>query len=136
MLVLSLQIFEDQFADQHRKNQRKLAGILLHSSHKFPWINLIALICYNFVITLTMIIKVRKIGNSVGILLPKAIMDQCAIKDEVSLEVKENSIIIQSTKKKSRQGWEEAFLKAGSLNDQELLMGEFSNSFDKEEWTW
>ena len=83
-----------------------------------------------------MIIKVRKIGNSVGILLPKVIMEQCAIKDEVSLEVKENSIIIQPVKKKPRQGWEEAFLKAGSLNDKELLMGEFSNSFDKEEWTW
>jgi antitoxin MazE len=83
-----------------------------------------------------MIVKVRKIGNSVGVLLSKAILDQCSIKDEVSLEVKGNTIVIHPVTTKPRQGWKEQFLQAGSLEDKELLMGEFDNSFDQEEWTW
>ena len=38
-----------------------------------------------------MIIKVRKIGNSAGIILSKTILEQCAIKDEVK-----NTIIVAS----------------------------------------
>ena len=83
-----------------------------------------------------MIIKVRKIGNSAGLLLSKALLDQCLIKDEVRLEIKGNTIIIHPVTSKPRQGWEEQFLKAGSLEDKEKLMGEFDNSFDKDEWTW
>ena len=83
-----------------------------------------------------MVVKVRKIGNSVGVLLPKAIVDQCSIKDEVSLEVNGNTITIHPVTTQPRQGWEEQFLKAGSLKDNEMLMGEFDNSFDKDEWAW
>ena len=83
-----------------------------------------------------MIIKVRKIGNSVGVLLPKAVLEQCAIKDEITLEVWDNSVIILPVEKKPRQGWEEQFIKAGSLTDSENLMGEFDDSFDEKDWTW
>ena len=83
-----------------------------------------------------MIVKVIKIGNSVGVLLSKTIVDQCSIKDEVSLEVKGNTIIINPVITQPRQEWEEQFLKAGSLNDNEILMGEIDNSFDKEKWVW
>lgn len=83
-----------------------------------------------------MIVKVRKIGNSVGVLLSKSIMAQCDIKDEVSVEVKDKSIIIQSVRPTAREGWEQQFLNAGSLNSHEDLMGSANNSFDEEEWTW
>lgn len=83
-----------------------------------------------------MITKVRKIGNSVGILLPKAVLEQCSINDEVNLEVSDSSIIITPVEKKPREGWEEQFIKAGSLTDREMLIGEVANSFDDEEWTW
>lgn len=81
-------------------------------------------------------VKVRKIGNSVGIILSKAIVDQCGIKDEVTLEVKGDAIIIQPVTTHPREGWEEQFLKAGSLEDNEMLMGDLGNSFDEDEWTW
>lgn len=83
-----------------------------------------------------MIVKVRKIGNSLGVLLSKALVEQCSIKDEVSLEVKDNAIIIKPIPKTPRKGWENQFVKAGSLNDNDILMGEVNNSFDKDEWTW
>jgi antitoxin MazE len=54
-------------------------------------------------------IKVRKIGNSVGVLLPKAIVDQCSIKDEVNLEVKGDTIIIQPVPTQPRQVGKNSF---------------------------
>jgi antitoxin MazE len=83
-----------------------------------------------------MIIKVRKIGNSAGIILSKSMMEQCAIKDEVKIEIKGDSIIIQPVKKKPREGWEESFINAGSLTDHSTIIPNFSNNFDDEEWTW
>jgi len=83
-----------------------------------------------------MIVKIRKIGNSAGVILSKAILDQCSISDEVSLEVNDNKIIIHPVPVNPRRGWEEQFLKAGSLDDKEMLIGDFENSFDNDEWTW
>lgn len=83
-----------------------------------------------------MVLKLRKIGNSAGILLSKSLIEQCSIKDEVSVTVKDGSIIITPAYKKPREGWEEQFIKAGSLHDNENLMGNLKNKFDEEEWTW
>lgn len=83
-----------------------------------------------------MVIKVRKIGNSAGIILSKSIMEQCAIKDEVKIEVKGDSIIIKPVQRKPRENWEESFIKAGSLTDHSTIIPNISNNFDDEEWTW
>ena len=38
--------------------------------------------------------------------------------------------------KHPREGWEEAF-KAADIDDTgEVLLGDFPNEFDKDEWTW
>lgn len=82
-----------------------------------------------------MITKVRKIGNSYGVLLNKKLMEQINIKDEVSLSVMDNKIIIEPISS-PREGWEEMFLQAGSLDDNEKFFENVENQFDKEEWTW
>lgn len=83
-----------------------------------------------------MITKVRKIGNSYGVLLNKKLMEQINIKDEVSLSVVDNKIIIEPISPNPREGWEEMFLQAGSLDDNENFFENVENQFDKEEWTW
>lgn len=83
-----------------------------------------------------MITKVRKIGNSYGVLLNKKLMEQINIKDEVSLSVMDNKIIIEPISSNPREGWEEMFLQAGSLDDDEIFFENVENQFDKEEWTW
>ena len=83
-----------------------------------------------------MVLKLRKIGNSTGILLSKTLIEQCAIKDEVSVVVKDGSIIIAPVKKQPRNGWEQQFIDAGSLSDYENPMDNLQNKFDEEEWTW
>lgn len=79
--------------------------------------------------------KVRKIGNSFGIIIGKKILDQVDITDEVSLSVKDSKIIIEAIKSKPRKNWEEMLSKANSSQDEEALEY-FDNDFDKTEWTW
>lgn len=79
--------------------------------------------------------KVRKIGNSLGIIIGRKILDQVAVKQEVSLSVQGSKIIIEAVRENPRENWEEMLLKANSLEDKEILE-DFENEFDKTEWTW
>lgn len=55
-----------------------------------------------------MLLKIVQIGNSQGITIPKAIMEQCGLTDEVEVIV-EGKRIILSSKKGVREGWAELF---------------------------
>ena len=85
-----------------------------------------------------MITKVVKIGNSRGIRIPKSVIEQSGIKNEVELEVKDDRIIIR-TLSGVRKNWDLAFQKMSRNNDDILLdQDSISNqsSWDNEEWTW
>jgi antitoxin MazE len=81
--------------------------------------------------------RVIKIGNSQGLRLPKPILDQTGIKEEVEIEVANNQIIIRPVTN-AREGWEEAFKMMGKRGDDEPLINEsdVSHSWDEEEWEW
>ena len=82
--------------------------------------------------------KIIKIGNSRGIRLPKAILHQLGIHDEVDLEVERDRIVIKPIRR-IRNGWSEAFRKMSVKTDDRLLDEEatlFQSSWDEEEWTW
>ena len=80
--------------------------------------------------------RIRKIGNSSGIIISKGMLEELNIepKDELELMVKDGKILIQKIEE-PRKDWAKKFLKAGSLQDKAELM-EFPNDFDTEEWTW
>jgi antitoxin MazE len=82
-----------------------------------------------------MLVRVRRIGNSQGVLLSKTMMDQCEIRDLVNVEVRGNSIVIEPVSQTPREGWEKQFQMAESNSD-EHLMDNISNEFDDTEWTW
>jgi antitoxin MazE len=81
--------------------------------------------------------QIIKIGNSQGIRIPKTVLEQTGLKDEVELEVEDNKIIIRSIKQ-PRQGWEESFKKMAENKDDKLLDKDLSlqNNWDKDEWQW
>jgi antitoxin MazE len=81
--------------------------------------------------------SIIKIGNSQGIRLPKPLLDQTGIKDDVELEVEKSQIIIRPISN-SRDGWDEAFKSMSQNRDDTLLDGNevIANSFDEEEWKW
>jgi len=76
------------------------------------------------------------IGNSRGIRIPKPLIEQCGLADEVELDVRDNSIVIHSPRK-PREGWSKAFTQMARLKDDRLLDRESSPSrWDSEEWEW
>jgi antitoxin MazE len=80
--------------------------------------------------------RVIKIGNSQGLRIPKPILDQTGIRDDVEIEVEKDKIII-SPVKKVREGWDAAFKEMHARSDDELVISqEFSHSWDEEEWQW
>jgi antitoxin MazE len=78
-----------------------------------------------------------KIGNSRGIRLPKAVIDQAGLKDEVELHVQGDSIVIRQAKH-PREGWEEACRLMAERGDDKLIddCQWPLTRFDQEEWEW
>ena len=75
------------------------------------------------------------IGNSKGIRIPKAILEQCNINKEVSLEVKGNCIIIKPVKNKSRKGWDYYFKMMKEKKEDKLLIND-QIDLEMEGWEW
>jgi len=77
-----------------------------------------------------------RIGNSRGIRIPKPLIEQCGLGNEVELRVENQSIII-SPERSPRTGWEDKFRAAGTSEaDEHLLDSAGSNEFDHKEWRW
>ena len=80
--------------------------------------------------------RVIKIGNSQGLRIPKPILDQTGIMDEVEIEVEKNQIIVRPVKN-IRAGWDAAFKAMGENGDDEPIISDnISNSWDEQEWKW
>jgi len=81
--------------------------------------------------------RVIKIGNSQGLRIPKPILEQTGILDDVEISVEKDRIIIQPVKK-IRSGWDDAFKTMGEKGDDELIIDDqnLSHPWDEEEWQW
>ena len=78
-----------------------------------------------------------RIGNSMGVRIPQAIIQQMGFKIDMNLvfKVTEEGLLI-SSKKQARNGWEQKFRSSGKRLKNPSLLGEFQNEFDKDEWEW
>jgi antitoxin MazE len=81
--------------------------------------------------------RIVKIGNSQGIRIPKPLLEQSGISDDVDIEVKNDRIIIRPVSG-PRAGWDEAFRKMAQNADDVLIDSEepISHSWDESEWQW
>jgi len=89
-------------------------------------------------IVIIMKTRIIQIGNSQGIRIPKVLLEQSGLPEEVELKVKKGEIVITPIKK-TRQGWEDAFRKMADQRDDELLdRDELGNqtSWDEVKWSW
>ncbi len=79
--------------------------------------------------------RLVRIGNSRGIRLPKPLIAQAGLTDEVEIRVKDGAIVIERAST-PRAGWSEAAKKMHE-HDEDLLMDPpTSSQFDEEEWEW
>ncbi len=79
--------------------------------------------------------SIINIGNSQGIILPSILLKQLKLSNRstVELEINNGSIII---KPEPRQGWAEAAKVMNAIGDDNFLLADFPNEFEKDEWTW
>lgn len=63
--------------------------------------------------------KLTKIGNSRGVRLPKTLIEQAGLKDDVELTARDGEIII-ANRHKPREGWAEAYKAAAARGDLKL----------------
>ena len=67
-----------------------------------------------------MITKVVKIGNSRGIRIPKSVIQDSGLTDDVELEIGDGQIIIKSLTT-NRSNWDSAFKKMAKNKDDVLM---------------
>ncbi|MBG0784377.1 MAG: AbrB/MazE/SpoVT family DNA-binding domain-containing protein [Anaerolineaceae bacterium] len=85
---------------------------------------------------MTLQTKIIKIGNSQGIRIPKALLEQMKARGEVTLRI-ENGELIVSPVENPRQGWEKAFARMSVAGEDRLLIPDtIENDWDEEEWEW
>jgi len=76
-----------------------------------------------------------RIGNSRGVRLPKPLIAQAGLTEEVELRVQGGAIVIARVSG-PRSGWEDAARKIRQRNDDRLLDPLTPTRFDREEWEW
>ena len=77
-----------------------------------------------------MLTKIRRLGNSRGVLIPKPLLKQAGLEDQAEILVEGNTLVIRRPKKVSRQGWAEASKKLAASGDDKLVWPEFANEDD------
>jgi antitoxin MazE len=80
--------------------------------------------------------RIVRIGNSQGIRIPKPLLEQSGLGEEVELEVRAHEIVIRAASR-ARAGWDEAFQAMSTHADDVLLDEETpAGEWDEQEWTW
>ena len=81
--------------------------------------------------------RIIKIGNSQGVRIPKPLLEQSGLGEEVELAVQQDQIVIRPSRR-PREGWEEQLRLLVALGEDQLLDSETPSlsSWDAEEWEW
>lgn len=85
-----------------------------------------------------LVTKVIRIGNSQGIRIPKAVLEQCHLGTDVVLEPGEDRLVVRRAADR-RTNWDVAFKAMAEAGDDALVDGEEaagSCGWDQEEWEW
>ena len=79
--------------------------------------------------------RLVRIGNSRGVRLPKPLIEEARLKEEVQLRVRDGALIITS-RTRPRSGWAEAARQIRHQNQDRLLDDPTITEFDQKEWRW
>jgi antitoxin MazE len=82
-----------------------------------------------------MITQLIKVGNSRGIRIPKPLIQETGLTNDVTIRADGGSIVI-SPVRAVRSGWQEAFNKMHANNDDVLIDKNIRSNWDDDEWEW
>jgi len=77
-------------------------------------------------------VAVRKLGNSSGIIIPKALLDEAgvAVGDAVEMTLDEGRIVLAPIRRRARAGWAEASRGVAEAGEDALVWPELGNAED------
>ena len=79
--------------------------------------------------------KIVRIGNSRGVRIPKPLLEQAGLENEVLLRVVEEGIVIESADQ-PRAGWGDAARVLRERGEDGILDEVVATDFDNTEWVW
>ena len=79
--------------------------------------------------------RIVRIGNSRGVRLPKPLIEEAGLGEEVELRVVETGLLIERTQK-TRAGWADAAALMHKRGEDVLLDEPSPTDFDVSEWVW
>jgi antitoxin MazE len=84
-----------------------------------------------------MIVKTRivRIGNSRGIRVPKGLLDQAQLPEDVELQAERGRLVVRAARG-PRAGWAEAAEAMSAHGDDQLLDTQTPTRFDDKDWQW
>ncbi|MGK5089301.1 AbrB/MazE/SpoVT family DNA-binding domain-containing protein [Bdellovibrionota bacterium FG-2] len=83
-------------------------------------------------------LKIVQIGNSRGIRLPKPLLEQAGIDQEVEIQVEGNTLVLRPIHTHIRRGWEKAFQTMAEKGDDSILdnTDALATKWESTEWEW
>lgn len=78
--------------------------------------------------------RIIRIGNSQGIRVPRALLDQAQLPEEVELHAQPGRLVVRGVRR-PRTGWAKAAKTMHERGDDRLLEQPTNTKFD-EDWTW
>ena len=79
--------------------------------------------------------RIVRVGNSRGVRLPKPLLEESGLPEEVEIHAEPGRIVIESAAR-PRAGWAEAARAMAAGEEDDLLDAPTLTAFDAEEWTW
>ncbi len=79
--------------------------------------------------------SIIRIGNSRGIRIPRALIDEAQLGQTVELSVVDGALVVRSAAR-ARDGWEAAFEQMVAAGEDALIDPETPTKFDEVEWEW
>lgn len=78
-----------------------------------------------------------QIGNSMGVRIPKSVIEQCGLTDTLEMSVENGCLIISPVRRQPREGWGAAFKTMALSDDDKLFIDDgIEHSWDDSEWKW
>ena len=79
--------------------------------------------------------RIIKIGNSRGIRIPKTLIDQVKLGNEVEIVVQRGHLVIRPVSR-PRSGWDKQFRAMAEYGDDQLLDKPVATKWDRSDWVW
>ena len=79
--------------------------------------------------------RIVRIGNSRGVRLPKVLLAQANLPEEVELHAAPGRIIVEAVRR-PRDGWADAARQMRARGEDRLLDAPTPTLFDEQEWEW